>query len=117
MGYLFDQRFSFLVVEAIENGFGIIPSQQTKTLRLILKHMETLQSHILHLYFLAAPDFLGTGSVIPLITSHQEVVQRAARLKMLAKDGKMRMTDVARMTLKTKEDIFVSNPPLNVCSM
>jgi hypothetical protein len=22
MGYLFDQRFSFLVVEAIENGFG-----------------------------------------------------------------------------------------------
>jgi sulfhydrogenase subunit alpha len=74
-------------IRAIEMAFGIEPSEQTRKLRLILKHMETLQSHILHLYFLAAPDFLSAGSVLPLIDSHPEVVQRAARVKQLANDA------------------------------
>jgi coenzyme F420-reducing hydrogenase alpha subunit len=74
-------------IRAIEAAFGIEPDLQTQRLRLLLKHMETLQSHILHLYFLAAPDFLGTGSVLPLVDSHPQEVQRAARLKMLANDA------------------------------
>lgn len=74
-------------IRAVENAFGIEPSAQTAMLRLLLKHMETLQSHILHLYFLVAPDLLGTGSVLPLVGSHPEVVQRALRLKMLANDA------------------------------
>ncbi len=73
-------------IRAIENAFGILPTEQTRRLRLLLKHMETLQSHILHLYFLAAPDFLNQGSVFPLIDSHPEVVARAAKLKKLAND-------------------------------
>ncbi len=73
-------------IRAIENAFEIVPDEQTRKLRMLLKHMETLQSHILHLYFLAAPDFLNTGSVFPLIDSHPDVVQRAARLKLLAND-------------------------------
>ena len=44
-------------IRAVENAFGIIPTSQTQKLRLLLKHMETLQSHIFHLYFLSAPDF------------------------------------------------------------
>lgn len=74
-------------IRAVENAFGIIPSEQTRKLRLVLKHMETLQSHILHLYFLAAPDFLNAGSVFPLIKSHPEVVGRAARIKLAANDA------------------------------
>jgi coenzyme F420-reducing hydrogenase alpha subunit len=74
-------------IRAVENAFNIVPSEQTAKLRLLLKHMETLQSHILHLYFLAAPDFVGTGSVLPLAKSHPEVVQRALRLKLLANDA------------------------------
>jgi len=74
-------------IRAVENAFGITPSPQTEALRLLLKHMETLQSHILHLYFLAAPDFLGTGSVLPLVKSHPEEVARALRLKLLANDA------------------------------
>jgi len=74
-------------IRAVENGFGIIPTAQTTHLRLLLKHMETLQSHILHLYFLAAPDFLGVGSVLPLAKTHPDVVQRALRLKLLANDA------------------------------
>ena len=73
-------------IRAVENCFGIVPKPQTEKLRLLLKHMETLQSHILHLYFLAAPDFFGVGSVFPLIHSHPDVVQRAARIKQLAND-------------------------------
>ncbi len=74
-------------IRAVENAFGIVPSEQTRKLRLLLKHMETLQSHILHLYFLAAPDFLNTGSVFPLIKSHPDVVARAARIKLIANDA------------------------------
>ncbi|MBI5641146.1 MAG: Ni/Fe hydrogenase subunit alpha [Nitrospirae bacterium] len=73
-------------IRAVENAFGIMPSLQTQKLRLLLKHMETLQSHILHIYFLAAPDFLSAGSVFPLIESHPAVVLRAAGLKKLAND-------------------------------
>lgn len=73
-------------IRAIENAFGIMPSIQTQKLRLLLKHMETLQSHILHLYFLSAPDFLKTGSVFPLIESNPDIVQRAARIKLLSND-------------------------------
>lgn len=73
-------------IRAIENAFGMVPSEQTRKLRILLKHMETLQSHVLHLYFLAAPDFLNVGSVFPLINSHPDVVKRAARLKLLAND-------------------------------
>jgi coenzyme F420-reducing hydrogenase alpha subunit len=74
-------------IRAVEMGFGLEPSGQTQLLRLLLKHMETLQSHILHLYFLVAPDYLGTGSVLPLIESYPAEVQRAARLKLLANDA------------------------------
>jgi len=73
-------------IRAVENAFGIVPTDQTKKLRILLKHMETLQSHILHLYFLAAPDFVNVGSVFPLIDSHPDVVKRAAKIKLLAND-------------------------------
>ncbi len=73
-------------IRAVENGFGFTPSAQTARLRILLKHMETLQSHILHLFFLAAPDFFGVGSVLPLVDTHPDVVQAALRLKLLAND-------------------------------
>lgn len=73
-------------IRAIENAFKIIPDEQTTKLRLLLKHMETLQSHSLHLCFLALPDFLNAGSVFPLIKSHEDVVLHAAKIKGLAND-------------------------------
>jgi coenzyme F420-reducing hydrogenase alpha subunit len=73
-------------IRAVENAFGIVPTDQTRKLRLLLKHMETLQSPVLHLYFLAAPDFVNVGSVFPLIDSHPDVVKRAAKIKLLAND-------------------------------
>jgi coenzyme F420-reducing hydrogenase alpha subunit len=73
-------------IQATETAFGVEISEQTLLLRKLLFHAETLQSHVLHFYFLAAPDFLGVGSVFPLVDTHTEVVLRALRLKKLAND-------------------------------
>ncbi|MBD3160727.1 MAG: Ni/Fe hydrogenase subunit alpha [Candidatus Eisenbacteria bacterium] len=69
---------------AAEDALGIEPDEETVLLRKLLVDGETLQSHILHLYFLVAPDFFNAGSVIPLAETHPEVVKRALRLKKMA---------------------------------
>lgn len=74
-------------IRAIERALGFEPPEQTRTLRLLLKHMETLQSHVLHIFFLAAPDFLASDSLLSLRGARPEVVNLAARLKKLANDG------------------------------
>ena len=71
-------------IQATEAAFGIKPSEQTLLLRKLLYNAETLESHILHILFLAAPDFLGVGSVFPLVETHKDVVLMALRLKKLA---------------------------------
>ncbi len=69
---------------ATEAALGIEPSEQTRLLRKLLFDAEMLESHVLHAYCLAAPDFLGAGSVFPLVKTHKDVVLRAMRLKRLA---------------------------------
>ena len=73
-------------LRASEKALGVQPSQQTQLLRKLTFHGEILDSHILHVYMLVAPDFLGVGSVIPLASSHPDVVLRALRMKKLAGD-------------------------------
>jgi len=73
-------------LKATEQALGLEVSEQTVLLRKLLIHGATLQSNILHAYFLAAPDFLKVGSVFPLVGTHPEVVIRALRMKRLAND-------------------------------
>jgi len=75
---------SLASLEATEDAFGISIPPSAERLRLLAKHGETLQSHVLHVFFLAAPDFLRLPSVIPLIETHPELVNLAKRLKGLA---------------------------------
>ena len=49
-------------VQAVEAATGIEVSEQTRMLRKLILNGEQLQSHLLHLYFLAVPDYLGVGS-------------------------------------------------------
>jgi len=57
---------TFLVAQRPPSpAFGITISEQTRRLRKILNHGENLQSHILHVGYLALPDLLKVGSVIP----------------------------------------------------
>ncbi|MBF0176691.1 MAG: Ni/Fe hydrogenase subunit alpha [Magnetococcales bacterium] len=72
--------------KAVEDAQKIVVSPQTIQLRKMLNESQFLQSHVLHVYFLAVPDFVGAPSVLPLIKTHPEVVKRALRLKKLAND-------------------------------
>jgi len=68
-------------VRASEAAFGVAVPPLAAKLRLLAKHGETLQSHMLHVLFLAAPDFLGLDSAIPLVEQKPETFALAARLK------------------------------------
>lgn len=70
-------------LRATEDAMGVNVPDAAAKLRLLAKHGETLQSHWLHLFFLAAPDFLNLPSALPLLESNPAVVQLAARLKGL----------------------------------
>jgi coenzyme F420-reducing hydrogenase alpha subunit len=72
---------SLASIQAAEDAIGFTPSEQTLLLRRFLLHMEFLDSHVLHIYILVAPDILGVPSFVPLITTHNKVVRRALRLK------------------------------------
>ncbi|HNT29967.1 MAG TPA: Ni/Fe hydrogenase subunit alpha [bacterium] len=73
-------------LKATENALGIQITKQTELLRRILKHGENADSHILHVYFLVAPDLVGAPSVFPLAESHPDVVKRALRMKKITCD-------------------------------
>jgi coenzyme F420-reducing hydrogenase alpha subunit len=73
-------------LRASEKALGVELTEQSWLLRKLTFHGEILDSHVLHAYMLIAPDFLGVGSVIPLVSSHPDVVMRALRMKKLAGD-------------------------------
>jgi sulfhydrogenase subunit alpha len=73
-------------LEATERAMGVTRSEQMMLLRKLILHGEIIDSHVLHTYYLVAPDFLGVPSVIPLAETHPDVLQRALRMKKLAGD-------------------------------
>jgi sulfhydrogenase subunit alpha len=73
-------------LRATENALGVEVSEQTELLRKLVFHGEMIDSHVLHVYMLVAPDFFGVGSVLPLAATHPEVVKRALRIKKLSGD-------------------------------
>lgn len=77
---------SLASIQAAEDAIGFKPSEQTVKLRKLLLHQENLDSHVLHIYLLVAPDLLGVKSFVPLIDSHNKVVRRALRMKKNCND-------------------------------
>ncbi|MBO8093577.1 MAG: Ni/Fe hydrogenase subunit alpha [Prosthecochloris sp.] len=72
---------SLASIRSLERAMGINPPPAAEKLRLLAMHGETLQSHALHIFFLAVPDFVNTPNVLPLIESHPHIVQAGLRLK------------------------------------
>lgn len=70
-------------IHATEDAFDIKISEQEKLLRRLMNCGEFFESHVLHIYFLAVPDFVGAKSVLPLVNTHKEVVLQALKLKKL----------------------------------
>ena len=73
-------------LKATEDAMNIQISKQTETLRKLALHGENMQSHILHVGYLVAPDLFRVGSVFPLISSAPETVKKIISLHRLANE-------------------------------
>lgn len=69
--------------DAIERALGIAVSPQTRALRDLAFQGSAIESHALHVFCLALPDFLGHPGVVSLAAQHADVVALALRLKRL----------------------------------
>jgi coenzyme F420-reducing hydrogenase alpha subunit len=71
-------------VHAIEKIYGVTMTPMLRALRRMLYCGEWLESHVLHIYMLHAPDFLGFESALAMAQKSPalaEVVRRALRMK------------------------------------
>jgi coenzyme F420-reducing hydrogenase alpha subunit len=73
--------YQMSAVHAIEDAFGVTVGGQLRELRRLLYCGEWIESHVLHIYMLHAPDFLGVADVIVMAKDHREVVERGLQLK------------------------------------
>jgi len=70
-------------LKATENAFGIRVSPQTELLRELMFRGESIESHALHLFLLALPDYLNYPSAIALAADKPAAVLLGLRLKKL----------------------------------
>jgi len=78
---------SLASLKATEDALGVKITEQTALLRRLAIHGENMQSHILHIGYLAVPDLLGVGSVFPLVgTKHSDALLKIIKLHRLANE-------------------------------
>jgi sulfhydrogenase subunit alpha len=70
-------------LKATEAAFGIKVTEQTERLRELLFRGENIESHALHVFLLAAPDYLGYPSATDMARDHAAVVKLGLELKQL----------------------------------
>jgi len=68
-------------VMACEDAFGIKPNQTTFLLRKLMITGQMIQSHFLHLFFLALPDYIGIDRGTELNKKNPKSFQMALNLK------------------------------------
>ena len=66
---------------AIEDACGVQVDEDLVALRRLLYCGEWINSHVLHIYLLHAPDFLGYPDIIAMSRDHAQVVERGLSLK------------------------------------
>jgi sulfhydrogenase subunit alpha len=73
-------------VTAMEQAFGMKVDGQLRALRRLIYCGEWIESHVLHVYMLHAPDFLGYEDAIQMAKDQPDAVQRGLRLKKVGND-------------------------------
>ncbi len=68
-------------LRALEKALGVTVPELTTAYRQLMHHGEMLESHSLHLFFLALPDFLGYENAVAMADKYGEVVTKALQLK------------------------------------
>jgi sulfhydrogenase subunit alpha len=66
---------------AIERAHGMTIDPSVRALRRLLYCGEWIESHVLHMAMLHAPDFLGLPDAVAIAKAHPEQVKRGLRLK------------------------------------
>jgi sulfhydrogenase subunit alpha len=66
---------------AIEDACGVHVDEELVDLRRLLYCGEWINSHVLHIYLLHAPDFLGYPDIIGMARDHAAAVERGLALK------------------------------------
>jgi sulfhydrogenase subunit alpha len=66
-------------ITALENALGLEVSEQTKLLRRLVLNGSLIQSHMLHLYLLVLPDYLGSDGLLD--SGRTDYVKRLLNLK------------------------------------
>ena len=77
---------SLASTKAIENAMGIEVSEQADKIRILMHYSEQLQSHVLHVGYLVAPDLFGMPSVVPLVGQAPDAVKTIIGLHRLANE-------------------------------
>ena len=75
--------YQMSATHAIEQCFDVTPDPWVHDMRRLFYCGEWLESHSLHIHFLAAPDFLGFQSAPAMAKIYPEVVHRGIRLQGL----------------------------------
>jgi sulfhydrogenase subunit alpha len=73
-------------VHAMEDAFGITVDGQLRELRRLIYCGEWIESHVLHVYMLHAPDFLGYEDALLLAKDKPDVVRTALRMKKIGNE-------------------------------
>ncbi|MEO1440784.1 MAG: Ni/Fe hydrogenase subunit alpha, partial [Chloroflexota bacterium] len=73
-------------VHAMEDAFGVTVDGQLRELRRLLYCGEWIESHVLHVGMLHAPDFLGYDDAIKMAGDHPDVVNMVLQLKKYGND-------------------------------
>lgn len=73
-------------VSAIENALGVELDRSTKAARRLLELSQTAASHLVHLYALTLPDYVGVHSVDDLMTGAPTLIDRLLRMKKVFND-------------------------------
>ena len=75
--------YQMSATQAIEQCFGVTATAWVRDMRRLFYCGEWLESHSLHIHFLAAPDFLGFKSAPAMAKVYPDVVHRGLRLQGL----------------------------------
>jgi sulfhydrogenase subunit alpha len=71
----------YAAIRGLEKAIGVKVDPAIKLYRQLMHHGEMIESHSLHIYFLALPDFLGYDNAIAMADKYGSVVKKALQLK------------------------------------
>jgi coenzyme F420-reducing hydrogenase alpha subunit len=77
---------SLASLKATEDALDIFVSTQDRQLRKLALYGEIIQSHVLHVGYLALPDLVDSKSVVPMAESHPDDVETVVKLHRLGNE-------------------------------